>query len=155
MCVYVCVRASGCTPAIVYMYVYLCICVGEKHLQAVSENSPFRGICALKAKRGGGMESVSWILGPQGLALVAGGRRREELGWKKNQKEKLSLRETEKTESERKREAAGEYRPAQRLPAALSRPLSSRGICALLAGVLILKAVITLPVLWRVSPPHS
>ena len=106
-CVCVCVRASGCTPAIVYMYVYLCICVGKKHLQAVSENSPFRGICALKAKRGGGMESVSWILGPQGLALVAGGSRREELGWKKNQKEKLSLRETEKTVREEERGGGG------------------------------------------------
>lgn len=58
MCGYVYVHPSGCAPAIVYTYVYLCICVGEKYLQAASENSPFRGICALKAKRDGGMESV-------------------------------------------------------------------------------------------------
>lgn len=67
--------------------------------------------------------------------------------------------ESERDSEDRVREVergSGGYRPAQRLPAAsLSRPLSPQGICALLAGVLILKAVITLPVLWHVSPPHS
>lgn len=39
---HVCVHASGCAPAVVCMYVYLVNLCREKHLQAVSENSPFQ-----------------------------------------------------------------------------------------------------------------
>ena len=102
MCGYVCVHASGCAPAVVCMYVYLCICVGEKHLRAVSENSPFRGTYALKAKRDGDAISGFWTLGPRGHAVVAGASEEGGIGMEEeSERESESERDREDRESER------------------------------------------------------
>ena len=83
------------------MHVCLCICVGEKHLRAVSENS-FRGTYALKAKRDGDAISGFWTLGPRGHAVVAGASEEGGIGMdEESERESESERDREDRESER------------------------------------------------------
>lgn len=80
----------------VCLFVYLCR--RETFESSLSENSPFRGTYALKAKRDGDTISGFWTLGPRGHAVVAGAS--EEGG--------IRMEEESEKESESKRDRESE-----------------------------------------------
>lgn len=72
-------------------------------MQAVSENSPFRGTYALKAKGDRDMISGFWTLGPRGHAVVAGASEEGEIGMEE-ESERESESERDRGDRERGRE---------------------------------------------------